>query len=405
MTTWLDRFVLDAGREVSVDLAAQGQGHLPQAKNPLLAMMATANRAAAIRARSSGGVDINTEFDATIARWFLDQGGHCDRHVSAFQFDRPTVEGLVKLRVTKEMADKAEMFNAQYLAVYLDFVDQSLMVADLLEVSAITLLTQRGPDGQSLAAPRVFAVVSPPGEFSRRILTWMWGSPDEVIATDALPPLGGPPNQEPVSADLLRAVGMTASKFAQELQRVACVTCWHAASEHDRGFSNYLRKLDITKAEELNDADAFLPSGSTFFNVPRLPPVSGQTAMVKSDAAHQSQTYPAILIDPYNCSVKKIEVTDKLASLQGAIGGCIQLAAEFSHGDILYVDEEGLFKHRLSFEIDGQCFPGRGLIVGSKGDESDVAAIKSHVEDVIRRVKFSGPDPKLGTNRVVVVPA
>jgi hypothetical protein len=61
--------------------------------------------------------------------------------------------------------------------------------------------------------------------------------------------------------------------------------------------------------------------------------------------------------------------------------------------------------HRLSFEIDGQCFPGRGLIVGSKGDEYDVAAVTCYVEDVIRRIKFSEPDPKLGTNRVVVVPA
>jgi hypothetical protein len=40
------------------------------------------------------------------------------------------------------MANKAEMFNAQYLAVYLDFVDQALMVADKFEVSAIALLTQ-----------------------------------------------------------------------------------------------------------------------------------------------------------------------------------------------------------------------------------------------------------------------
>jgi Domain of unknown function (DUF3846) len=404
MTTWLDRFVLDAGREVLEDLKSKGQDHLRQANNPLLAMMATANRAAAIRAGSRNSIDINTEFDATIARWFLDQGGHCDRHVAAFQFDRSTVEGLVKLRVTREMAEKAEMFNARYLGVYLDFVDQALMIAGKVEISAIALLTQWSIDRQ-LAAPRVFAVVSPPGEFSRRILTWMWGSPDEIIATDALRPLGGPPNQEPVSADLLRAAGITASKLAQELQRVVCVASWHAANEHKRGLSNYLRKLDIKTAEELKDADAFLPSGSTFFNVPRLLPLSGPTAVAKLNANHKSRTYPALLIDPYTCSVNTIEVTGELESLQGAIGGCIQLVAEFAHGDILYVDEEGLFKHRLSFEIDGQCFPGRGLIVGSKGAEYDLAAIKSQVEDVIRRVKFSEPDPRLGTKRVVVVPA
>jgi hypothetical protein len=404
MTTWLDRFVLDAGREVATELVARGQGHLPQAKNPMLAIIEMANRAAVLRASSGSGVDVNTEFDATIARLFLDQGGHCDRYVAAFQLDRETTKGLVKLKVTREMAGKAEMFNAQYLAVYLDFFDKALMVGGKLEVSAIALLTQWSADGE-LAAPRAFAVVSPPGEFSRRILTWRWGSTDEVIGSDALPPLSGAPNQEPVTADLLRAAGTTAAKLAQELQRVACVACWHAACEHDRGFTDHLRKLDIREADGLEGVDAFPPSGSTFFNVPRLPPVSETTAAAKSDEASKLRAYPAILIDPYHRSVKSVEVTGALESLQAAIGGCIQLAAEFPHEDVLYVDEEGLFKHRLFFEIDGQSFPGRGLIVGSQGDEYDMAAVKCCIEDVTRRVKFSEPDPKLGTNRVVVVPA
>jgi len=217
--------------------------------------------------------------------------------------------------------------------------------------------------------------------------------------------LSGAPNQEPVTADLLRAAGTTAAKLAQELQRVACVACWHAACEHDRGFTDHLRKLDIREADGLEGVDAFPPSGSTFFNVPRLPPVSETTAAAKSDEASKLRAYPAILIDPYHRSVKSVEVTGALESLQAAIGGCIQLAAEFPHEDVLYVDEEGLFKHRLFFEIDGQSFPGRGLIVGSQGDEYDMAAVKCCIEDVTRRVKFSEPDPKLGTNRVVVVPA
>jgi hypothetical protein len=404
MTTWLDRFVLDAGREVTAALRASGKGNSPQAKNPLVAMMATAYQAAVIRAQSPGGVDINTEFDATIARWFLDQGGHCDRHVAAFQFGGEVVDSLVKLQVTREMAEKAETFNTGYLAVYLDFVDQALMTGKALEVSAIVLLTQTSPGGQ-LGAPRVFAVVSPPGEFSRRILTWMWGSPDEVLASDTLPPIGGPPNQEPVSADLLRAAGTTSLELARTLQRIAVITSWHAACEYDRGFVNHLRKVDIRTAEELKDADEFLPLGSTFFNVPRLPPVCRSTPSAKSGAAHKLRTYPAILVDPYHRSVKAIEVTNRLESLQGAIGGCIQLAAEFSDGDILYVDEEGLFTHRLFFEIDGQSFPGRGLIVGSRGNEYETAPVKCRIDDVIQRVKFSEPDRRLGTNRVLVVPA
>lgn len=404
MTTWLDRFALDAGHEVVADLVANGQGHLPHAKNPLLAMVETANQAAFIRAQSPGGVDIYTEFNATIARLFFDQGGHCDRYVAAFQFDRQTLKSLGKLQITKEMAGKAEMFNAGYLAVYLDLVDQALTIGKTLEVSAIALLTQTGPDGQ-LAAPRAFAVVSPAGKYSRRILTWRWGSPNEVLATDALSPLGAPSHQQPVSADLLRAAGTSSLELARALQRIAVVTSWHAACHHDRGFANHLRKIDIRTAEELQNADAFLPSGSTFLNVARLPPISGSPMSAEPGPAHKLRAYPAILIDPYHRTIKSIEVTERLESLQGAIGGCIQLATKFSHGDILYVDEEGLFTHRLFFEIDGQSFPGRGLIVGSQGNDYETAPVNCRIEDVIRRVKFSEPDPRLGTNRVVVVPA
>ncbi len=404
MTTWLDRFVLDAGREVTAALRASGRGNSPQAKNPLIAMMATAHQAAVIRAQSPGGVDINTEFDATIGRWFLDQGGHCDRHVAAFQLGADVLDDLIKLQVTREMAEKAETFNAGYLAVYLDLVDQALMIGKTLEVSAIVLLTQTNADGQ-LGAPRVFAVVSPPGEFSRRILSWMWGSPDNVLATDTLPPLGGPPNQEPVSAALLRAAGTTSLELARTVQRIAVLTSWHAACEHDRGFANHLRKVDIGTAEELQEADEFLPPGSTFFNVSQLPPITQSTRSGKPERARKLRTFPAILIDPYHRTVKSIEVTNRLESLQRAIGGCIQLAAEFADGDILYVDEEGLFTHRLFFEIDGQRFPGRGLIVGSRGDEYETAPVNCRIEEVIRRVKFTEPDRKLGTNRVLVVPA
>jgi hypothetical protein len=405
MTTWLDRFVLDAGREVTAALEAGGHGHLPEANNPLLAMMLAANKAAVIRAQSMNGVDINTEFDATIARWFLDQSGHCDRHVAAFQFDYETVDHLLQYKVTtKEMARKAEMFNAQYLAVYLDFVDQAMLVDEQLEVSAIALLNQRSADGQDVTAPRVFMVVAPAGQFSRRILTWLWGSPDEVIATDALPPLSGPPNQQPVSAELLRAAGLTASGLAKEMQRITCLACWYAACEHERALTNHLRKVDIGEAEGLKEADTWLPEGATFFNVSRLPPVCGPTCAVRPGETHH-RFYPAILIDPYHRSVKSISVTDALESLQGAIGGSIELAAELPDGDMLYVDEEGLFKHRLFFEIDGQSFPGRGLLVGSRGDEYDVAGVKCRLEDVVGRIKFSEPDPERETHRVLVTRA
>jgi hypothetical protein len=79
--------------------------------------------------------------------------------------------------------------------------------------------------------------------------------------------------------------------------------------------------------------------------------------------------------------------------------------ARFRAAFALAVARSRRCQHRLSFEIDGRCFPGRGLIVGSKGAENDIAAVNCCADDFIGRIKFSEPDPKLGTNRVVVVPA
>lgn len=58
MTTWLGRFLLDAGREVITELTDRGDKLSPQARNPLIAMTMIANRAAVIRAKAGGIIDI-----------------------------------------------------------------------------------------------------------------------------------------------------------------------------------------------------------------------------------------------------------------------------------------------------------------------------------------------------------
>ena len=224
-------------------------------------MIASANQAAVIRGESPDGVDINTESMRRSRAGSLTKVATAIVTLRHFQIDQETLKSFIGFQVTREMADKAERSNAQHLAVYIDFVDQALLIGSTLEVSAIALLTPKSVDGHDLATPSAFAVVSPPGKFSRRILTWVWGASNEVIATDAQP------------------VGLN----------------WRP-----------------------NLADR----------------------------------------------------------------------------DVLYcTDEEGLFKHRLSFEIDGQSFPGRGLIVGSRRGEYAPAAVECSVGEVVRRIKFSEPDP------------
>jgi hypothetical protein len=57
--------------------------------------------------------------------------------------------------------------------------------------------------------------------------------------------------------------------------------------------------------------------------------------------------------------------------LQGLIGGHIEVACAWQNGDVLYVDEEGLFKPQAGFfriapRRDGQPLAGNGVLVGKE---------------------------------------
>jgi hypothetical protein len=79
-----------------------------------------------------------------------------------------------------------------------------------------------------------------------------------------------------------------------------------------------------------------------------------------------------------------------LKDMQKAVGGLIQPAHGWANGDILYVDEEGLFKPQTHFfRLAGydQPLAGNGLIVGSD-DEGENADVKLPVADIIPLVTF-----------------
>jgi hypothetical protein len=80
----------------------------------------------------------------------------------------------------------------------------------------------------------------------------------------------------------------------------------------------------------------------------------------------------AILIDPQGKPpVSEIEVENELEPLQKMVGGYLE-AHRLEGGDVLLVDEEWTMKANPNFKgkftLGRFTFGGRGLIVGSKGD-------------------------------------
>jgi hypothetical protein len=75
----------------------------------------------------------------------------------------------------------------------------------------------------------------------------------------------------------------------------------------------------------------------------------------------------AWLIDVAAREIRAVEV-DGLASWQKLVGGPIELAWQWDTGDVLYVDEEGLFKPQRHFfrlaDRGDYPFAGNGLVIG-----------------------------------------
>lgn len=109
----------------------------------------------------------------------------------------------------------------------------------------------------------------------------------------------------------------------------------------------------------------------------------------------------AILIDAANREIREIEYSGTYGdprSLQNIIGGYIELAWTFDNGDVLFVDEEGMFKpqrhfFRLSGYPNGRPFAGSGVIVGSEqynkhGDYLHTDPPASKIPNLSRMVTF-----------------
>jgi hypothetical protein len=97
----------------------------------------------------------------------------------------------------------------------------------------------------------------------------------------------------------------------------------------------------------------------------------------------------AIIIDSKKQEIRETEIDGKLAGLQAAVGGYIELVRLEDEQD-LYVNEEGLLHGEQKFFFyhgAHQPFAGNGIICGHD-DEGNTTGTSMQVEAVRARVKF-----------------
>lgn len=100
----------------------------------------------------------------------------------------------------------------------------------------------------------------------------------------------------------------------------------------------------------------------------------------------------AFLIDPVARSLEPVNV-DGFRSIQEVIGCDTFTAAYLENGDVIYVDDEGLFKGPTSFFlVEGypQPLAGRGIVVGTDAEGNDVPP-KTTEEWLRENLDFGAP--------------
>lgn len=97
----------------------------------------------------------------------------------------------------------------------------------------------------------------------------------------------------------------------------------------------------------------------------------------------------AILINPENRSIKEIQIEGGLDSMYKAMDcEVVEAPISFDNEDVLYCDEEGLFKpQKGGITMKDWCMPilGKMLIVGTDEEGCDVDAV-SRIRDVRKSI-------------------
>lgn len=99
----------------------------------------------------------------------------------------------------------------------------------------------------------------------------------------------------------------------------------------------------------------------------------------------------AILIDPFEQSVKEVDYSGDFREIYQLIGAECFDCARISRMDGIFVDDEGLLNaptHFFEHEEYPSPLAGKGLVVGCN-NQGDSESCKTTIEEVKAKVKFS----------------
>ncbi len=108
----------------------------------------------------------------------------------------------------------------------------------------------------------------------------------------------------------------------------------------------------------------------------------------------------AILIDPFNRVITEVDISDDFKEIYKFLTNDMVTVNIFTTGmiwdnrDILYVDDEGLFKNGNPFfdigRADGQPLAGMGIIMGCNdfGESVDVKVSLIEIQNLVRWTGF-----------------
>ena len=99
----------------------------------------------------------------------------------------------------------------------------------------------------------------------------------------------------------------------------------------------------------------------------------------------------AILINPITKTITSVEHTGGLKSIYNLLDCRTVDVARFDnlHGDVIYIDDEGLYVNDCFFLVDGFPTPlaGLGLLVGINWEGDDITPTTT-LDEIKRKVKF-----------------
>jgi hypothetical protein len=104
----------------------------------------------------------------------------------------------------------------------------------------------------------------------------------------------------------------------------------------------------------------------------------------------------ALIIDPFLQNIyEKMFKKGDIKQIQEAVGGnYFTSAGTFDNFDVLFVDDEGLFKDNQKFftlkELNSQPLAGVGVVMGGNSETGDTEDVKINEVDLALKVEWLG---------------